>query len=170
MDLSDIIYIICLAFGVLGSVFQYKEKKKAAQNEQRKQQASPADEEYIPSPQDVYADNDEEEYYEEQPREIATLDDIFRALREGRPLAQVVAPEPPAVERTPVEPFIEQRPDETVTSTIKPTIQPVQGEITNDEISDNGIYTDDTASTLFDREGIDWQQAVVTSEILNRKY
>ena len=69
MDLSDIIYIICLALGIFAPIFQSRAKKKALEKTQRKPQSHPADEEYMPSPQDVYADNADEEYYDELPEE-----------------------------------------------------------------------------------------------------
>lgn len=174
MDLSDIIYIICLALGIFAPIFQQREKKKSLEKEQRKQQSHPADEEYMPSPQDVFADNDEDEYYdelpEEQPQVITSLDDIFRALREGRQLMQPSVAKKPLAEEEPLEVVekkevksIDDMPQEGVSVTTVDAIM-------QNEISDNDIYATDSGEFVFDKETVDWRQAVVANEILNRKY
>lgn len=177
MDLSDIIYIICLALGIFGSIGQYKDKKKANQKEQRKQQQQSVDEDCTSSSRDVFAD-DEDEYYDEdtstESQAVPSLDDIFRALREGRPLEKP-APKPiPLTTPLPspyIVPGVEDK-DSHAASHILPEegIKAVSSEMTSNEISDSGVYDDETDVAVYDRENIDWRQAVVTNEILNRKY
>lgn len=173
MDLSDIIYIICLALGIFLPLLQRKEKEKATKKQQGKPTPHPVNEEYTSPQQDMYADNEEDEYYDEQPDEqpvvITSLDDIFRALREGKPLAPPKPQTVPAVKEEPID-VVPQKvastpfgnlPQEGIRSTTN---------IIENEISDNGIYTDETETAVFNKETVDWRQAVVASEILNRKY
>ena len=174
MDLSDIIYIICLALGIFAPIFQSRAKKKALEKTQRKPQSHPADEEYMPSPQDVYADNADEEYYdelpEEQPQVMTSLDDIFRALREGRPLVQAQVEQPIVIEKKLPDVLPHESLKRESTKLPEEGIKATTTSIMQDEISDSGVYADEPDAIAFDSENIDWRQAVVTSEILNRKY
>lgn len=175
MDFSDILFYIVLgAIGIFSSFSQKAAQKKAKEIEHRKAQQRTAVEEKQASEATVSPVDDREEYYEEEsdeswneetPQELPTLEEIFRALREGRSIEK---PTPTPV----VTPVVEAPQVEAVVPT-----QPlyVEGEravndITLGEITDEGIYQEDDNSNVFDSTRIDWRQAVITSEILTRKY
>lgn len=170
MDLSDIIYIICLALGIFLPILQNKEKKKAQEEAARKQKQQTANEEYTPSPQDLYAEDLDEEPYDElpekQPVVITSLDDIFKALREGKPLVSPTPQPRQAVEEPVAAATQKNRPYNLPQEGIRSTANT----LAENEISDNGIYEEEPNGTIFDKDAVDWRQAVVASEILNRKY
>ena len=159
MDYLDIIlYIVFAIIGIFSSINSTKFKKQA----EKKQKPSP-----IPSRREAplpMEEEVEEEYvseYEPSVPEVVTLDDIFKALREGRPL-ETVRKEAPVVEPIPeAKPVVLAEEGVSVTR---------GNNFAENEISDKGIYTDDDSGEAFSVESVDWRQAVITSEILNRKY
>lgn len=187
MDLSDIIFYIVFAIvGILGSTIQNKGKKKAAKTPQKREENNTTDERNIPSPQEEYIeentfDDDMEDDYiddeieEVEPRSVEhTLDEIFRALREGTPLTPNTPSQP-----LPQENEIVTQQQESAEFTQPPIMINNEGEpailhISGDEISDSNIYSDmdnnDADDTRFNPQEVDWRQAVITHEILTRKY
>ena len=160
MDYLDIIlYIVFAIIGIFSSINSTKVKKQA----EKRQKTVP-----VPSRPEAPMPIDEEDEeacvseYESSTPDVVTLDDIFKALREGIPL-DAVRKETPIVEPEPKDDAPAEHAEEGVSVT--------QGNnFTENEISDNGIYTDQDSGEAFSVEGVDWRQAVITSEILNRKY
>lgn len=158
MDFLDIlIYIVFGAIGIFSSINNSKAKKRA----ENKQKTQPKPGNSVTPVEDV-VEEDVADYEQPTPVEVS-LDDIFKALREGRPL-EVGRKKKPVVKPAPVE---------TVTKVSKPIEEGISVTRNNDliknEISDKGIYDEDNEAAI-DVERIDWRQAVITSEILNRKY
>jgi hypothetical protein len=162
MDFLDIlIYIVFGAIGIFSSINNSKAKKQAASK--RKEQP-PVTREAVPTHADEVTKDEAKEVVESPiPEVMVSLDDIFKALREGRPL-EVGRRKPPVAKPAPIE---------KVTKESKPIEEGISVTRNNDliknEISDKGIYDDDNEVAL-DVDRIDWRQAVITSEILNRKY
>lgn len=180
MDFSDIIfYIVLFIIGIISTSIQNNAKKKAEEIERRKQQSGAGNTDSTGQPTDVYATPDDEYYTEDDDFEeavphksgdvVVTLDDIFRALRQGTPLTPTPAP----VQARPMQPTTAPTQPSTPSHTVEPRgmieegISVTKNDISNSEISDKNIY--DETST-FDLKNIDWKQAVITSEILKRKY
>ena len=181
MDFSDIIfYIVLFIIGIISTSIQNNAKKKAEEIERRKQQSGAGNTDSTGQPTDVYATPDDKYYTEEDddfeeavPHKsgdvVVTLDDIFRALRQGTPLTPTPAP----VQARPMQPTTAPTQPSTPSHTVEPRgmieegISVTKNDISNSEISDKNIY--DETST-FDLKNIDWKQAVITSEILKRKY
>ena len=105
---------------------------------------------------------------EQEPDVIATLDEIFKALREGRPLnTPPTEPTPaPVVTETPQPQVAITTPVSTV---VDEGIRVTANDVSKDEINDKNIYDSEGQGT-FSASDVDWQQAVITSEILTRKY
>ncbi len=194
MDLIDIIIYIVLCFFGFVSTFITKKKPQATQNTPPPHQENGDINE--DGPPYSYEIEDEEAGYEdiliEEPRSLTeepaatqpaqpasssmpplTLDEIFRALREGRPptppqpapaTQPVTAPRPQVVATTtePIQPITPRQEMKKPSEITKKT------EIEN-EISDTGVY-DEEAAPAFDIEQVNWQQAIITQEILSRKY
>ena len=178
MDFSDIIfYIVFAIIGIFSTVAQNKGKKKTETARRPMPENKTYDESNQPSP---YAEYTEKETIEQddsaidnsdENTPIHSLEDIFRALREGTPLV---------IEKTPQKPFEDKSSYDTINEQNNTTPQPttptfVEGEsaindISGNEISDNTIYDGVNSDENFNPQTIDWQQAVITSEILNRKY
>lgn len=171
MDLSDILfYIVIGGISIFSYISQQKAKKQAEEIE-RKGTLQPDD----VQDKSVYGDlsEDEDDENEVLQTEVVienpTLDDIFRALREKRPLTpiqprmvkvepqtpQPVAAKPAAVEVN-INELIEKEGRRSTTD-----------DVTRTAISDKEVYDNDTAVDLTD---IDWRKAVIAAEILNRKY
>ena len=118
-----------------------------------------------PRPTEVVTEDDEMYDAEEtMPEDTVTLDEIFRALREGRPL-ETVRRERPQVEPAPITEI--PQPSTPIEEGISVTRNSY---MVQDEISDKGIYNQDDNDTAFAIENVDWRQAVITNEILNKKY
>ncbi len=183
MDLSDIIfYIVFAIIGIFSTVAQNKGKKKSEKQPHPRHEINPQDESNIPLPEVEYTeyDNMEDDLIEgdtDEPIEERqhtspeyTLEEIFRALREGTPLTPKERVEPVTEEK------VTQHSDENQSSTPQLTTHTyIEGEraitdISGDEISDNNIYNNSNTESLFNTQEVDWKQAVITSEILTRKY
>lgn len=159
MDYLDIIlYIVFAIIGIFSSINSSRVKK---QTEKRRQTQPAAGRGEVSAPAEVVAPEDDMVEYDQPTSEEMSLDDIFKALREGIPLEKVRK----------VEPVVEPQP---VLSPIEPVEEGMRvtpnENFVNDEISDRGVYTEDDRSEVFSAENVDWRQAVITSEILNRKY
>ncbi|MBR5843880.1 MAG: hypothetical protein IKY75_04780 [Bacteroidaceae bacterium] len=151
MDYLDIIlYIVFAIIGIFSSINSTKAKKRA-ENKRKT----------VPVPAQAVVEEDDEAEYDQPVPEVVSLDDIFRALREGRPL-ETVRKETLVEEHTPI-----QQPVVPIEEGIRVTRDE---DFAQNEISDRGIYTDDESVEAFSVENVDWRQAVITSEILNRKY
>ena len=170
MEFSDIITVIVLGvISILTSIIQSKAKGKETPKPVRKAPQSTKSDDEVPETRYIVPETEEESFApEEEPEEeFTSLEEIFRALREGRepelqPRPRTVVEEVPIIEHHEVE-----EPPKTH--------QFVEGEratneISTGEISDEAIYDGEETSEQYDMSRVDWQQAVVTSEILNRKY
>ena len=163
MDLSDILfYIVIGAIGIFSYVSQRKAKKQAEEIERRKRQ-QPAQRcagEFDIYPK--YRKIDGEEYAEKNTdlrpmdgtQQEPMLDDIFRALRERRPISPVQKQKvkQPA-------PFLMQEEGKRA----------ISEDLTKQSITDENIYNAEHSESE-NASGIDWRQAIISAEILNRKY
>lgn len=181
MDFSDIIFYIVLgAIGILSSIKPQKAKKtptkapqKPATSEDKPdkdknifetffEEIEKKEEEDAFEP--LFGNKEDIEKQESKPQQdaIPTLDDIFRALREKRPLQPT-----PAVK--PKEVVAEPQPTPVVKQQIKADeVKPTMPDIASEEIQDSNFTYD--YNNEIDLDNIDWRQAVITSEILQRKY
>lgn len=164
MDFSDIIfYIVLSAIGILSSTVSQKTKKKAEEAKQRKVQQS-SGRGVEPVPMEVVPETTpakETDY--STPDVLVSLDDIFKALREQVPLESVIVQE-----TTPEEEIVIEEPTpEPAEEAVRVTFE---SDLTQNEISDSEINTDEERNVTFAIENVDWRQAVIASEILNRKY
>ena len=162
MDYLDFLFYIVLGvIGIFSSINTSKAKKQATDN--RKVQ-SPARQEAKPAPAEDMAEDDTMPEIESTIPEVSvSLDDIFKALRERRPL-EIGRKKTPTVQPQPV--ITEPKTTPTIEEGISVTRNK---DLTKDEISDRGVYEEDNEVAL-NMENIDWRQAVITSEILNKKY
>lgn len=163
MDLSDILfYIVIGAIGIFSYISQQKAKKQAEEIERRKQQQSAQDNVQEIS---ILHEKDYEKHTTENQQE-PTLDDIFRALRERRPI--------PVAQK-------QKEISLTTSTSVDPVVKPIinlpqeegqraiSEELTRHAITDENIYDNDLPEQENTQE-IDWRQAVISAEILNRKY
>ena len=159
MDYLDIIlYIVFAIIGIFSSINSTQFKKRA----ENKRKTAPMQGRGVePVPVSVVDEENDEAEYDQPVSEEVSLDDIFRALREGRSLEEVRKPAP-VIEPQPVS-----IPDVTVEEGVRVTHDE---DFAQNEISDRGVYTEDDRSEVISAENVDWRQAVITSEILNRKY
>ena len=181
MDFSDIIfYIVLSAIGILSSIIPKKAKKTPIEKPQRPVLGEDGSFDNKNTFDPTWGENDEKEESgridtapntrdkaetsRQQPGEV-TLDEIFRALRENRPLqpVPVVKPQVKVVEPQP-------------TPVVKPVIlhnkegERATADIATEENQESRIYNEYEPGYEMDFNNIDWRQAVITSEILQRKY
>lgn len=159
MDYLDIIlYIVFAIIGIFSSINSTRVKKQA---EKRRQTQPTAGREVASVPTEVVTVEDDMAEYDQSESEEISLDDIFRALREGRPLEEVRKSAP----------IVEPQPVLTPVLPVEEGVRVTHNDdFAQNEISDRGVYTDDDSGEVFSAENVDWRQAVITSEILNRKY
>lgn len=174
MDLSDIIfYIVFAIIGIFSTVAQNKGKKKTEKATHPKPENNTQDESNMPSPYIEYTEQESLDNTMDEEDEVSpehTLEEIFRALREGTPL---VTKKTSQTTTTPVISEISQDKTTMTPTTSTPTF--IEGEraindISGNEISDHNIYDNESSLEHFNPETTDWRQAVITSEILSRKY
>ena len=181
MDFSDIIfYIVLSAIGIFSSIIPKKAKKRPTETPQRPvlTEDRPYDNKntFGPTPKDDAEDEESDgietafdtlerdESGRQQQGEV-TLDEIFRALRENRPL------QPTPVAKPSVK-VVEPQP----TPVVKPVIlhnkegERATADIVTEENQESRIYNEYESNDAIDFDNIDWRQAVITSEILQRKY
>ena len=169
MDFSDILYyIVLIAIGIFGSIGSKKSKKKAEDAARSKRRQPPARGVVPPMQEEAPKEEEWIEEPKQEPDVIATLDEIFKALREGRPLnTPPTEPTPaPVVTETPQPQVAITTPVSTV---VDEGIRVTANDVSKDEINDKNIYDSEGQGT-FSASDVDWQQAVITSEILTRKY
>ena len=165
MDYLDIIiYIVFAAIGIFSSLGTQKRKKQTVNKQSQAPQARGNDTHHVPV--EVMPDQDDMyEVEESTAKEVVTLDDIFRALREGRPLESIHR------EEVITEPTPEEEIEQPAVVAYEEGISVTRNkDVVQDEISDEGIYNPDDNDMAFAIENIDWRQAVITNEILNKKY
>lgn len=176
MDFIDIIFYIVLAvIGIFSTFIQKKAEKKAKEIEKQQRPNSDAGDANAPAPFDIWGDDDEVgresemEKAEGEERELS-LDDIFEMLRKGTPSEPEQKPVPPqrVPEPQPAPRVIEQPRARMVPVTPAAPISKVSA-LAQSEISDIGVY-DENEAVAFDIDNVDWRQAIITNEILNRKY
>ncbi len=170
MDISDILYYIVIGgIAIFGYISQQRAKSKAEEMERRKREQAAAQEVEMIQGEDSRYEDDEADVIVEQPEAspVPSLEDIFKALRERSPL--------PEVKPRPVEPVVVEQPRQVVSM---PSMLPSQegmrvtaGDIASSAIDDKNIYNDaENSGASGVVKSIDWRQAVIATEILNRKY
>lgn len=184
MDLSDIIfYIVFAIIGIFSTAAQNKGKKKSEKKPQPRHEINTQDESNTPLPEVEYTEysSEDNELLETVEKEIPTeetthtpaeytLEEIFQALREGTPLKPKKKVEPIEVE---ISTTASQENQSPTSQPFTPTY--IEGEraisdISGNEITDDNIYDNSQAESRFNTQEVDWKQAVITSEILTRKY
>lgn len=184
MDLSDIIfYIVFAIIGIFSTAAQNKGKKKSEKKPQPRHEINTQDESNTPLPEVEYTEysSEDNELLETVEKEIPTeetthtpaeytLEEIFQALREGTPLKPKKKVEPIEVE---ISTTTSQENQSPTPQPVTPTY--IEGEraisdISGNEITDDNIYDNSQAESRFNTQEVDWKQAVITSEILTRKY
>lgn len=174
MDLQDILFYIVIGFvGLISYLSQRNAKKQAEEIERRRrqQQETASQENPVTSHGEEYpsATLPQETV---MPREEYTLDEIFKALRERKPL-------PPSKPQKPQMPEISAAPaPASLLQTAAPPV-PAPQKTENKHFSTEQappkkriaqpVDTDSEKHTL-GHKSINWREAFIASEILNRKY
>ena len=166
MDLQDILFYIVIGFiGIISYLSQRKAKKQAEEIERRRrQQPEPMPEDVPAMPYPDETPSTTPRYEESAPQEELTLDEIFKALRERKPLTTTRQTQPAATTSRPVTPLqapttSEKAPvEENMVHSIKQDTEPITTQTINTEKHNQK------------RLSINWREAFIASEILNRKY
>lgn len=182
MDLSDILfYIVIGAIGIFSFASQRKAQKQAEEIKRRKQQQSAQHEEpnvLIYDTQEYNTTHEKDYEKHQSPAETQqelSLEEIFKALRERRtipvpqekPTSQVSSTTEKPVAKTQPTPVVKTKP--IISTPQEEGQRAISDELAQHAITDENIYNNE----LHDNEGttcIDWRQAIIFSEILNRKY
>ena len=169
MDLQDILFYIVIGFvGIISYLSQRKAKKQAEEIERRRrQQQETAAEDTLVI--DYREDNPPVFTQHKEETGELSLDEIFKALRERKPLPASKPLRPQA------QGLIETAPPTIPTQTTKPsvTIQETIAKVSQPEqVSSNGtnIQPINTEKHTNGYKSINWREAFIASEILNRKY
>lgn len=154
MDNSEIIiFIVVFVVAIINAFGKATRSKKAS----RKPQTAVRPEIRKPAPEMETAGREPEQW-------IPTLSDLLGGLTQQVAAKPADRQEPVVEKKTMVtsSPAVQELPEEGVS---------VFGTSQEDEIDDSSVYQDrESDSPDEETDAIDWRQAVITTEILNRKY
>lgn len=170
MDLQDILFYIVIGFvGIISYLSQRKAKKQAEEIERRRRQ-----QQETTSGDTLVTDHREVEppvttHQEAMPQEELSLDEIFKALRERKPLpAKPVKPQIQEISGTapPTPPIQTVKPSATVQ--VRAQVRGSKPEQASSK--ETNTMPTNTEKHTYGHKSINWREAFIASEILNRKY